>query len=74
MFGAYERVDEILRVNFSEDWSLLGDEGKDRQQGPMHWRACWRIIRCNAALAFEQIRHWFALIPAMAASNQLLPF
>ena len=40
----------------------------------MHWRACQRIIRCNAALAFEQIRHWFALIPAMAASNQLLRF
>ena len=57
MFVSDKRVDVLVRVQRPEDWSLVRDEGQDRQQGPMHWRACQRIIRCNAALAFEQIRH-----------------
>ena len=50
MFGANERIDEILGVNCPEDWSLLGDEGKDRHQGPMHWRAWYRILKCYVML------------------------
>ena len=65
MFGAYERVDELLGVQRPEDWSLLGDEGKNRQQCPKHWRACCRKLRRDPASAFERQIHrrWFAYLP-----------
>ena len=48
MFVSDKRVDVLVRVQRPEDWSLVRDEGQDRQQGPTQERACDRIrLRVN---------------------------
>ena len=49
MFVSDKRVDVLVRVQRPEDWSLVRDEGQDRQQGPTQVRACDRIrLRDNS--------------------------
>ena len=51
MFVSDKRVDVLVRVQRPEDWSLVRDEGQDRQQGPTQVRACDRIrLRVNFQL------------------------
>ena len=48
MFVSDKRVDVLVRVQRPEDWSLVRDEGQDRQEGPTQERACDRIrLRVN---------------------------